>query len=313
MSSARGRDTVGSVKLPALLHSVSYAGFWGQARLSLEDFVDKAADLGYGGVMLTAKRPHLSILDFDAAARARLRAHLERRKLHHVVIAGYNNLTADLEHADIPHREIQVHYIGELARLARDLGASIVRIFTGYENPASTYTAQWNLIVSALQECSRRAAEFDVIIGVQNHHDFACGFESHFDLIGAVGEPNCRALFDAWSPALHGADLDAAARLMGPVTAHTTVACYDKRPRYSYDAQVINYTPQSPYVQAVPAGEGFIDNAAFLASLCANGFTGSVGYEMCSPLLDRSGKGAGSIENLDLYARRFLEYFGSLP
>ena len=301
------------MKLPALLHSVSYAGFWGQTRLSLDDFIDKAADLGYDGVMLTAKRPHLSILDFDAAARSQLRSRLERRNLRHVVIAGYNNLTADLEHGDIPHREIQIHYIGELARLGRDLGASIVRIFTGYENPASTYTAQWNLIVSTLRECARRAAEYGVILGVQNHHDIACGFESQFDLINAVNESNCRALFDAWAPALHGADLAAAARLMGPVTAHTTVACYARRPRYAYEAQVINYTPHPPYVQAVPAGEGFIDNAAFLAGLCASGFGGSVGYEMCSPLLDRSGKGAGSIENLDLYARRFLEYFASLP
>jgi sugar phosphate isomerase/epimerase len=301
------------VKLPALLHSVSYAGFWGQARLSIEDFLDKAAALGYDGVMLTAKRPHLSILDFDGGARARLRARLERNGLHHAVIAGYNNLTADLEHGDIPHREIQIHYIVELARLANEVGASIVRIFTGYENPASTYTAQWNLIVDTLGECARRAAPYGVTLGVQNHHDIACGFESQFDLIAAVNEPNCRALFDAWAPALHGADLDAAARLLGPVTAHTTVACYTRRPRYSYDAQVINYTPRTPYVQAVPAGEGFIDNAAFLAALCASGFSGSVGYEMCSPLLDRSGKGAGSIENLDLYARRFLEFFRGLP
>ena len=52
-------------------------------------------------------------------------------------IAGYCNLTADLEHGDIPQREMQVHYIVELARLARRSGRSIVRVFTGYENPAS--------------------------------------------------------------------------------------------------------------------------------------------------------------------------------
>jgi hypothetical protein len=34
----------------SILHSVSYSGSWGQQLLSLQDFVDKAADLGFDGV-----------------------------------------------------------------------------------------------------------------------------------------------------------------------------------------------------------------------------------------------------------------------
>ena len=53
------------MRFEPVLHSVSYAGVWpGQARLTLEAFVDKAADLGFRGVMLMAKRPHLSVLDW---------------------------------------------------------------------------------------------------------------------------------------------------------------------------------------------------------------------------------------------------------
>ena len=48
----------------SLLHSVSYSGSWGQPALTVEQFLDKAADLGYDGVMLMAKRPHLSLLDY---------------------------------------------------------------------------------------------------------------------------------------------------------------------------------------------------------------------------------------------------------
>ena len=81
---------------PTLLHSVSYSGSWGQPALSVEEFIDKAADLGFQGVMLMAKRPHLSPLDFDGAARDRLRSRIEKRGLRKVCIAGYNNFTADL-------------------------------------------------------------------------------------------------------------------------------------------------------------------------------------------------------------------------
>ena len=57
-------------------------------------------------------------------------------------------------------------------------------------------------------------------------------------------------------------------------------------------------------MRAVPLGQGFLDLEAFFAGLKEGGFRdGYVAYEMCSPLL-----GGGSMENLDRYARRFLEY-----
>jgi len=108
-------------------------------------FIDKAADLGYDGVMLMAKRPHLSLLDFTAKDRLQLRKRLEKRKLRDLCIAGYNNFTGDLEHAEIPHREIQIHYITELARLTRDLGGSLVRIsrHTKTPRPATPRNGTW--------------------------------------------------------------------------------------------------------------------------------------------------------------------------
>ncbi|MGE5646485.1 MAG: sugar phosphate isomerase/epimerase family protein [Acidobacteriota bacterium] len=287
----------------ALLHSVSYAGLWGQASLSVEDFVDKAAALGYDGVLLMAKRPHVSVLDYGPKERARLRARIEKAGLRSVAIAGYTNFTADLEHGDIPTREMQVRHVVELAELARDLGGDKVRVFTGYENPAAPYAAQMKIVVDSLRECARRAAEFGVTIGVQNHHDLACGFEAMRDLIQAVCEPNCRAMFDAWAPALHGADILAAARALGSLTVHTTIADYQLRPRYAYEPAIVNYRALNPAVQAVRMGEGFIDYRGFLAALSEGGFRGSVAYEMCSPLRE-----GGSIETLDSYARTFLEF-----
>src|SRR5579862_7555364 len=112
-----------------LLHSVSYAGTWGQHRLTLEEFIDHAADLGFDGVMLMAKRPHLSMLDYDSGARWRLRERIEKRGLRKICLAGYTNLTADLAHPDIPQHEFQVAHMIELARAAHDLGAGLVRIF----------------------------------------------------------------------------------------------------------------------------------------------------------------------------------------
>ncbi len=286
-----------------LLHSVSYAGFWGQAPLALDAFIDKAANLGYTGVMLMAKRPHLSVLDYDANRLAGLRNHMAERGIREICIAGYNDFTAGLDRPDIPHREYQIAHVADLIRIAEALGARTVRIFTGYESPHAGYSAQWKLLVSTLRECALRAADHNVILGVQNHHDLAAGYETMHDLLQTVDHPNCRAMFDAWAPYLQGANLTEAARRMAPLTVHTTIADYQRRPQYRYDPNLVNYVRSTPVVQAVPMGEGEIDYRGFLRELRQAGFNGSVAYEMCSPLLH-----GGDMATLDRYATRFLEY-----
>src|SRR5207248_988213 len=118
---------------------------------------------------------------------------------------------------------------------------SLVGVFTAFDHPAATPDRQWGWCVAGLRECARLAAAFGVMVGVQNHHDTAVHHDSLFDLLEEVGEPNCKAMFDAWSPALQGVDLAAAVRRMGPYVVHTTVADYVKRPRYRYLPPLVNY------------------------------------------------------------------------
>lgn len=288
---------------PLLLHSVSYAGLWGQAFLSVDDFLVKAASLGYDGIMLMAKRPHVSPLDYNPSQRAALRDRLRAANLHHNVLAGYCDLTAGLDRRDIPHKEIQLAYLTELCRLAQDLGIPVVRVFTGYEYPHASFPEQWNLVVATLAEAARRAGDFNITLGLQNHHDIGVGYEAMHDILHAIQSPHLKALYDAWAPALQGVDIETAAGRLGSHTIHTTIADYQLRPRYKYQPQLINYEPQTPAVIAVPMGEGFIDYQLFLRALHRSGFRGTIAYEMCSPLI-----GGGSLENLDRCAQRFLTW-----
>ncbi|MBM4002770.1 MAG: sugar phosphate isomerase/epimerase [Planctomycetes bacterium] len=285
------------------LHSISYSGSWGQAKLTLEEIIQRAAKLGYNDIMLAGKRPHASLLDMTASARQRLRDTLSANGVGLACIAGYTNFTADAEHAEVPHREMQIHYVTDLCCLAADLGGKIVRVFTGYEHPLLPYSKAWDLTVAAIKECAKRASDVGAIIAVQNHHDLA-GHSAGFQLfLQAVDEPACKAAFDAWSPALQGDDLIAAARAIAPWTVHTTIADYVRVPRFHYQPDLVNYRRDQDYIQAVPMGEGFIDYRGFLKALRDGGFTGTVAYEMCSPLRDGC-----SLETLDRYALRFLEY-----
>jgi sugar phosphate isomerase/epimerase len=291
---------------PLLLHSVSYAGLWGQAFLSPEECVARAATLGFDGVMLMAKRPHVSV-SLSSADRVRLRSVIEKQKLSTVVLAGYCNLSGDLEHSDIPHAEIHTAYLTELARLTRDLGGSILRVFTGYESAAAPLARQWSLIVVTLREAAERAQEFGVTLAVQNHHDIACDWRAMRDLLTQVNHPNCRAAFDAWAPALQQTDLQEAAVSMAPHMVHTTVADYQLRPRFRYRPDLVHYERETPYTIAVPMGQGFIDYPAFLSGLRKGGYAGGIAYEMCSPLRE-----GGELDTLDRYAHHFIEYLRTL-
>jgi sugar phosphate isomerase/epimerase len=256
--------------------------------------------------MLAGKRPHASLLDMNAEARAKLRGTMQQHGIGLACIAGYTNFTADAEHGEVPHREMQIHYVDHLCRLAVELGGPVVRIFTGYEHPSLPYSRAWDLTVSAVKECARRAADIGAVIAVQNHHDLAGHSDAFLQFLQAVDEPACLAAFDGWSPALQSDDLISAAKKLGALTVHTTIADYVRVPRYRYQPELVNYRRDEDYIQAVPMGEGFIDYRGFLTALREGGFTGTVGYEMCSPLRD-----GNSLEVLDKYARRFLEFIRS--
>jgi len=294
-------------KVKTCLHSVSYAGVWrGQAKLSVEEFLVKAKQLGFDGVMLVAKRPHVSPLDYDEAARKTLRRKIESLELELVCLAGYTDFTAGVDKAGIPNVEIQACYVGELAKLAHDLGTDMIRIFTGYERPDVPFDKQYAMVVEGLKLAGQEAAKYDVTLAVQNHHDIGAHHDTMYWLLKEVNLPNVKAAFDAWTPALQGLnsnELRAAISKMQPFIVHTTAADYVRLPQYRLELSLTNFLQRDTLLRAVPIGEGFIDYQTFFNTLKEIGYQGYIAYEMCEVL-----EGGGDIENLDRTAKKFLEY-----
>lgn len=291
------------------LFTVSYAGFWGQDKLPLEALPAKAKALGYHGLMLMGKRPHAFPAEMTEARRSEFRKLLKENGQELACVGAYTNFTAGLESGEVPLIDMQADYVGQCARMAKELGGNTVRIFTGYEVPGVPFTQLWSLCVKGIQACCDAAAPYGVTVGVQNHHDIGVHTASLEELLLDVNRPNCAPFVDAWSPALRGEDLAEAGRRIGKRTLQTVVADYVRLPRSKYLPDLVDYTPAGPdAVRAVPMGEGFIDYPAFLNGLKAGGFDGWVIYEMCSPL-----RGGGSLENLDRCARHFVEYMQKIP
>jgi sugar phosphate isomerase/epimerase len=291
-----------------VLHSVSYAAAWpGHSLLDLDAFLLKAVELGYRSVALVAKRPHVSPLDYDAAARQALKKRIAELGLELAALMGYTDFTAGLERPGIPSAEMNAGYVEVLCRLAADLETSRLRIFTGYERAGLSYDAQYGELVKGLALAAHQAARYGVTLLLQNHHDLAAHHQQLVWLLKEVAHPNLKLAFDAWSPFLQGLSgpaLVEAVQAVGPWIAWTTVADYVLQPRYRYEPQLVNYVRSHPdLVRAVPPGQGVVDYASFFQGLRAAGYQGHVAYEMCAVL-----EGGGSIANLDRTARLFLEF-----
>ena len=286
------------------LFSVSYAGLWGQTQLGLPAFIERAASSGYEAVMLMGKRPHLSPLDVTDAQIEKIQETLQSSGVECAAIGGYIDL-AGTGAAEVPYLEMQISYCESIARLASQLGGSVIRIFTAYESEAFPISTLWNRTVTGLREICDRAGAHGITVAVQNHHDVGVHTEALLELLYDIDRPNCKVGFDAWSPALRGENLYECAKKMAPHTVMTTNADYLRLPRFQYQPQFVNYLPVEPdLIRAVKFGEGFIDYPAFFQGLKDGGFDGIVNYEMCSPI-----RGGGDMENLDSYASHFVEWF----
>ena len=285
------------------LFSISYAGLWGQGRLDLLDFIDRAGELGYDGVMIAGKRPHLSPLDATPERLEEVKARLDRAGIDCAVIGGYTDFSGAASPM-VPVPEMQIAYVESLARIAAQVGAKYVRVFSGYEKQGEPLIHVWERIVASLQECADRAAAYGVTLAVQNHHDMGVCTDAMAELHADIDRDNCKLGFDAWSLALRGEDVYEAAKRMAPHTAITTNADYVKIPRARYRPDLENYeSMEPPLVRAVSFGDGFIDYDAFFRGLRDGGFDGISTYEMCAPL-----RGGGSMENLDRCAKKYLEW-----
>ena len=294
--------------MQSCLFSISYAGFWGQASLSLPEFITHAGKLGYASVMIAGKRPHLSPLDATPEKLAPVKAALQNSGVRCEVLGAYTNLVQPAGvGCEVPYIEFQIAYVESLARVAAELDAKVIRIFTAYEAAGLDPQVPWQRVVSAVREMCDRVAVHGVTIAIQNHHDLALHTDALLELLSDIERPNCKLGFDAWSPALRGEALYDAAKKAAPHTIITTNADYIRVPRHHYRPELVNYERLPvDWVRAVPFGSGFIDYAAFFQGLRDGGFDGIATFEMCSRL-----HGGGSKENLDACATKYLDWMRS--
>ena len=288
------------------LHSVSYSGTItpDQATLSMEEAIEKAAQLGFDGVTVAAKRPHALPLDLHPEDRKRIRNLAIELGLEIVCVAGYNDFCDPLAF----NREINLAYVVECIKLAYDLGAPVVRTFAsgmGAYHQEATLGQQIQWTIELAREAAQVAEEMNVILVLQNHSPIGNDIQNVLEIIEAVDSPAYKAAIDCPLLTESGVDYAEALWACKDIVAFTTAGDF----RYSPGAveKLAGGQVLTRQQTGVPLGKGECDWPLFMRSLKEVGYDFWINYEMCSKM-----QGGGSEENLDRIVSASLDYLRQL-
>jgi sugar phosphate isomerase/epimerase len=304
------------------LYTVSYMGIWydGPA-LSFEEIVKRAKDYGYDGVELDGKRPHGNPMDLDRRARERMRSLVERAGLEISCVAANNDFSSPIPE----HRECQLLMVRELARLAADLGAKVVRLFAAWPGvvirngratydlvraPALPYEAQypfvtrldrWNYVKDGLKEAAAIGEEFGVLMALQNHPPLIRHWKDCYDLVREVQSPWLKVCLDL--PMLTCFDKEfvkQAALAVGKLQVYSHFGGeYDRDANGRVQPRALDFEKPIP------------DYGQFLGLMREIGYDGYFGYELCHPFVNEKHELQG-IDQVHEQVKLAREYLSSL-
>ena len=198
------------------LAAYSYRGLLtgNQPEYTLKDFMDDCAKFGLEGTEPTSyyfPQPVTNEYLCDLKARA------FRLGLAISSTAVGNNFSRPMG----SEREREIAQVKKWIDHAHTLGAPIVRIFSGNVNKGQTPEEAHRLVVEAIEECCRHAAQKGVFLGLENHGGLTSTADGMLAIIRDVKSP----WFGAWMDTgnFHGEDIYGELEKIAPYTLHVQV------------------------------------------------------------------------------------------
>ena len=172
-----------SQRLQYSVNAYSFNDEFRSGQMDLFDMMEFAADIGLNAVDLTAyyfsSYPKLPKKDEIFA--------LKKRALELGLNISWMGVRNNFVTADTEARARDLKMIKDWLEVSSSVGSSILRIFTGRNQPEG-YTKEqvktW--LVDAFKECSQYGSEVGVIAALQNHNEFLFTADEVIDIIKRV-------------------------------------------------------------------------------------------------------------------------------
>jgi len=314
----------GNSKIKLGLYSITYGGVWypGKA-LSFDEFCKQAKEFSFDGVELDNKRPMGCPVDLDKKKRDDMVNSIQKYGLEIPAVAANNDFSSPVPE----HRECQLLMVRETAKLAKDLGAKVVRLFAAWpgvvihegvgtydltrgehysfqgQYPYTTRLDRWNFVKDCLKEAAKMGEEFGITMALQNHAPLIRTWKDALDLVKEVNSPWLKICLDL--PIMDNLDKDYVAnavRTVGKLQVHS-----------HFGGEY--YRDQAGKVQPVVldyyAGGKIPDYEHYIGLMNEIGYEGYFTFELCHPILNADHTRAG-IEYVHNQVKLAREYMGKI-
>lgn len=243
----------------------------------LEDVIEIAANVGYDGIELMGRAPHLP--PDTPKARVRELAHrIADRGLSVPCLGAYAGGFSQLEESD---RRQQLEQLERLTEMAVAFKCPLVRIWAGGPEPERATAAHWQRAAEGLQRSAEIAAACGVNLGLELHY---CYLQQDvpgvLHLLELVDRPNLGVIYDPANLYVAGEDYGPAIVCrLGRQILHVHV-----KDSVRADAPAPGVAgPPSYFYRPQPLGQGRVDYGPVLAALRDIGYTGYLSAETRLP------------------------------
>jgi sugar phosphate isomerase/epimerase len=295
----------GKIKLG--LYSISYGGIWYKGKaLSFDELCQRAKENGFDGVELDNKRPMGNPMDLDQRRRGEMLNSLTKNGLEIPCIAANNDFSSPIPE----HRECQLLMVRETAKLAKEMGAKVVRLFAAWpgvpvheglgtydfvhgegfytflrQYPYATWLDRYNYVKECLKEAAKIGEENGVVMALQNHSPLIRNWKDTFDLVKEVNSPGLKVCLDL--PIFDKQDKEYianAVRTIGSLQVHSHFG----GEYYRDENKVIR-----PKLLDYYAGGIMPDYSHYIQLMNEIGYNGYFTFELCHQLLNKDHSIAG--------------------
>jgi len=313
-------------KIKLGLYSISYGGIWYRgAALSFDELCKHAREYGFDGVELDNKRPMGNPMDLDQRKREEMRSSLTRYGLEIPCVAANNDFSSPMPE----HRDCQLLMVRETAKLAKDMGAKIVRLFaawpgvpinegigtydfvrdnSGYFNftrhfPFATRLDRWNFVKECLSEAAGMGEEHGVVMALQNHAPLIRHWKDTYDLVKEINSPWLKICLDL--PIFDNLDKEYVANAVHTTGNLQVHSHYGGEYYRDEDGVVRQKVLEHNFNRPLP------DYAHYIGLMNEIGYNGYFTFELCHPVLNDDHTPAG-IEYVHEQVSMAREFMGNI-
>jgi sugar phosphate isomerase/epimerase len=190
----------GKSKLKMSLNAFSFNAPLMDKRMNLDELLETCSEIGFDGVDITAYYfpgyPNVPSDDYLY--------HIKRKAFRLGLGISGTGVRNDFTEPDKNKRNDHVALVKNWIDVAAKLGAPVVRIFAGTQNPKG-YTreqvTEW--MVNDIKECLDYGKKKGVIVAIQNHNDFILTADQAISLIEKVNSEWFGLILDTGSYRIH--------------------------------------------------------------------------------------------------------------